>query len=114
MSPHPMTKAAQTPFERLLRSSKYKSLAPTERLDAMLKYRTFKDLLEQKQVLDVQDLADRTGYTPQHVRVLCRQGKIDCIKRGYGAQSSIADEEFQYFFLPEQAAGLFANQKGKA
>jgi hypothetical protein len=112
-----MTKAKSekaNPFEKLLRSTKYKALPPCEKLTAMLSHRTFKDLLEQKHVLDVQDLAARTGYTPQHVRVLCRQGKIDCIKRGYGASSAQADEEFQYFFLPEQAAGLFATQKGKA
>lgn len=108
--PHPMKAklAKPNPFERLLRSTRYKQSTPTEKLELMLKHRTFKELLASGHVLDVQALADKTGYTPQHVRVLCRQEKIDAIKRGYGASSAQADEEFQYFFLPEQAASLFA------
>lgn len=106
--------AKRTPFEKLLRSTKYKVSTPEQKLELMLEHRTFKELLAQGHVLTVGGFADKTGYTPQHVRVLCREGKIDALKRGYGAASAIAQEEFQYFFLPEQVTALFAAQKGRA
>lgn len=114
MSPHPMTKTATTPFERLLRSTKFKVLMPSAKLVEMLKHRTFKELLAQGYVLDALTFAEKIGYSRQHVYVLCREGKIDCIKRGYGAASAQVDEEFQYFFLPEQVGEFFAGQKGKS
>lgn len=113
MTHRPLTKPLP-PFEKLLRGHRYKQSSPAEKLYLMLQYKTFAELRAQGHILDVQDLAGKTGYTPQHIRVLCRQGKIACLKRGYGASSAIAEEEFQYFFLPEQAAGLFSVQKGKA
>lgn len=111
--PHPMTPAKRSPLERLLRTTKYKELNAEQKLAAMLEHNDFKWLLARGLVLDVQAFAAKTGYTPQHVRVLCRQEKIDCIKRGYGASSPQAEEEFQYFFLPEHVTAFFASQKAK-
>lgn len=101
-------------LDTLVRSKNYKKLDSEQKLQAMLAFADFKDLLAWGYVLDVQVFAAKTGYTPQHVRVLCRQEKIDCIKRGYGASSPQAEEEFQYFFLPEHVAAFFASQKARA
>jgi hypothetical protein len=117
MSPHPMKHKPKTQasfFDALVKSRAFKALNPEQKLDAMLAYKDFNQLLKDGDLFDVQGVARRTGYTPQHVRVLCRQEKLACIKRGYGASSPQADEEFQYFFLREQASSLFAAQKGKA
>lgn len=113
MTPHEAPLTKKNLLDRLTRSKDYKKLNVEQKLQAMLAFADFKWLVENGYVLDVQAFAGKIGYTPQHVRVLCRGGKIDCLKRGYGASSPQAEEEFQYFFLPEQYAAFFAAQKAK-
>ena len=110
--PSPMTKTS--PFDRLLRSTAFKESTPDEKLKLMLEHKGLHELLAGGWLLDVQTLAKKVGYTPQHVRVLCREEKIPCVKRGYGAASAIAEEEFQYFFLPEVVKALFKYQRARA
>ncbi len=88
-------------FERLLRSRAYSALPPLEKLDAMLRHKTFAQLLREGRILDVKQVVARAGYTRQHVYDLCRSGKIACITRG------VKESEVQYFFLPEQVKDLF-------
>ena len=93
---------------KIQRSSAYKKSTVADKLNMLLEVMSFEDLLEEGILLDVQGMAAKTGYTPQHIRVLCRQGKLTCIRRGYGAASAQAEEEFQYFFLREQVSALFS------
>lgn len=101
------TKAALPIFDRLLRSFAYKAMEPNQKLAAMLQYKTFNQLLKDGDVFDVQDASDRSGYTPQHIRRLCREKRIAHIDRGP------TPEEVVFFFLPEQLTALFRYQKAK-
>jgi hypothetical protein len=100
--------AANSSFDRLLRSSAYKSLDPHKKLDAMLEHKSFTQLLTDGDIFDVQGASDRSGYTPQHIRRLCREKRIAHIDRGP------TPEEVVFFFLPEQLTALFRYQKAKA
>lgn len=95
-------------FDRLLRSFAYKAMEPNKKLVAMLQYKTFDQLLKDGDVFDVQGASDRSGYTPQHIRRLCREKRIAHIDRGP------TPEEVVFFFLPEQLTALFRYQKAKA
>lgn len=108
----PMKTASSTAlsaaFEHLLRSSAYKAMAPTQKLEAMLEFKSFEELLNEGWILDVQGASQRSGYTPQHVRRLCREERLGCIPRG------LNKEEVQFFFLPEQISSLFSNRRPRA
>lgn len=95
-------------FQALIKSRAYAALTPTQKLDAMLAYKPFEQLLKDGDILDVQGASQRSGYTPQHVRRLCREERLACIPRG------LNPEEVQFFFLPEQIKGLFSNRRARA
>lgn len=111
---YPDSPEAMRKFDELTRSMAFKALNPARKLKAMLEFKSFDTLIEHGDLLNAQMFAARTGYTPQHVRRLCREGKISCIKRGYQGKSPQADEEFQYFFLPEHVTAFFAAQNARA
>ncbi len=83
-------------------------MKPTEKLEAMLKHKTFEQLLAANDILDVQGASQRSGYTPQHVRRLCRENRLDHIRRG------LVEEEVHFFFLPEQVKNLFTTRRARA
>lgn len=99
-----------TPFDTLLKSAAYKALTPTQKLDAMRVHKSFAELLNDGNIFDVQGASQRSGYTPQHVRRLCREERLGAITRGLPG----APEEVQFFFLPEQLDDLFSYRKAKA
>ena len=106
-----MTSKAAAPmslFERTTRSSAYKALKPTQKLDVMLAHKPFEQLLKDGDLFDVQGASQRSGYTPQHVRRLCREERLDHLTRG------LNNEEVHFYFLPEQLAALFTYKKAKA
>ena len=108
MAPTKADVAKQNPFQRLLRSFLYKTSTPDEKLDLMLKFKSFKELLADGNLFDVQGAAARSGYDPQHVRRLCRAGSLDHLTRG------LTEAEVQFYFLPEQLRALFTYKKAKA
>ena len=97
-----------TLFERTIRSSAYKALKPESKLDVMLAHKPFEQLLKDGDLFDVQGASQRSGYTPQHVRRLCREERLDHLTRG------LNDEEVHFFFLPEQLKALFTYKKSRA
>lgn len=76
-------------------------------LETMLRSKTFEQLLIDGDIFDVKGASDRSGYTMQHIRRLCREGRLAHINRG------LNDEEVQFFFLPEHLTGLFKFQKAQ-
>lgn len=95
-------------FERTIRSNAYKALTPTQKLDVMLAHKSFEQLLKDGDLFDVQGASQRSGYTPQHVRRLCRENRLDHLERG------LNDAEVHFYFLPEQLKALFTYKKAKA
>jgi hypothetical protein len=99
---------ANSPFDRLIRSTAYKAMKPDEKLSAMLKHKTFEQLLKDGDLYDANGAAQRSGYTPQHIRRLCRTPtRLDHLTRGAG-------EDAQLYFLPEQLDALFTYKKAKS
>lgn len=95
-------------FQALLKSRAYAALNPTQKLDAMLAYKTFEQLLKDGDILDVQGASQRSGYTPQHVRRLCREDRLGHIRRG------LVEEEVHFYFIPDQIKGLFTTRRARA
>jgi hypothetical protein len=91
-------------FQTLIKSRAYAALTPTQKLDAMLAYKSFEQLLNDGDILDVKGASQRSGYTPQHVRRLCREDRLDHIRRG------LVEEEVHFYFLPSQIASLFSSR----
>ncbi len=87
---------------------KVKGFKPGTSLEEMLRVKTFDELLKDGDVFDVQGASDRSGYTPQHIRRLCRENRIAYIERGP------TPEEVVFFFTLEQLNGLFRYRKAKA
>ena len=77
-------------------------------LSEMLQVKTFDQLLKDGDIFDVQGASDRSGYTPQHIRRLCRERRIAHIDRGPTAN------EVVFFFTAAQLTALFRYQKAKA
>lgn len=102
------TKAAPSPMDKLKRSAAYKLATPTEKLDLLLTLKTFDQLLADGDILDVKGAADKSGYSPKHVHRLCREDRIDHLRRG------LVPEEVQFYFLDEQLKGLFSYHKARA
>ncbi len=76
-------------------------------LEALLERFSFEDLLKRRMLYDVTGAARRTGMTPQHIRLRCREGKMEHIERTLG-------DSHQYFFLPEQLGVVFRLVKAAA
>lgn len=89
-------------------SPKVRGFKPGTSLEEMLRVKTFDELLKDGDVFDVQGAANRSGYTPQHIRRLCREGRLAHIDRGP------SPDEVAFFFTLEQLSGLFRYQKAKA
>lgn len=87
---------------------KRKNFSAGTTLAEMLQVKTFGQLLKDGDVFDVQGASDRSGYTPQHIRRLCREKRVDHIDRGP------TPDEVVFFFTLEQLNGLFRYQKAKA
>ena len=100
--------AQNNPFERMRRSFLYKNAKPTEKLVLLLQFKPFEQLLKDGDLFDVQGASQRSGYTPQHVRRLCREERLDHLTRG------LNDAEVHFYFLPEQLEALFTYKKAKA
>jgi hypothetical protein len=70
--------------------------ADMERLNKMLKTRTFDQLLTAGEIFDIEGAREKLGYSAWGLRRLCRNGKIAHILRGD-----------QYFFLASQVSSAF-------
>jgi len=77
--------------------SKNSNIKPGMSLEEMLKVLPFNDLVEEGFILGVEAVAARTGYTPQHLRRLCADEKVDHIKQGNMPR---------YYFLPHHVNAL--------
>lgn len=74
------------------------------RLEKMLERAAFDTLLKEGKIFDVQGASQRSGYTPQHIRRLVREGRFtaeEVFSRGMNA------EEVQFYFFPEALRKLF-------
>ncbi len=90
-----------SPLEKLTRSRNFNTLTPAERLEQMLRFKSFDEMLLAGDILDMTAAIARTGYTRQHLARLCRDGRIEYIGRG------VAEKEIQYFFFPGAIKALF-------
>ena len=77
-------------------------------LDQMLDAKSFEELLADGDIFDVPGAAQRSGYSEQHIRRLCREERIPCIRRGP------TPEEIVFYFYPWDLAALFRYQKARA
>ena len=72
-------------------------------LEVMLQVKAFNDLITDGDIFTVKGAAKKLGYTPQHIRRLCRQNRLPHIRRG------VTENEFHFYFLPEHLTGLFSH-----
>jgi hypothetical protein len=72
------------------------------RLDVLLKTKSFDRLLADGDIYDVRGASQRSGYTPQHVRRLCKEGRLEHFTRG------VNKDEVHYYFFPEYLTALFS------
>lgn len=73
-------------------------IKPGMSLSAMLKIRPWNSLIKNFHVLTLDIAMARTGFSGQHIKRLCADGKMGHFTRG---------PKGQYFFLPEHIDGVF-------
>ena len=73
-------------------------------IEDMLDVKPFDELLKDGDIFDIDGAHKITGYSVQHLRRLCQQGKIEHVERG----------EAQYFFLPRHLKGVFKTVQARA
>lgn len=67
---------------------------------------TFKQLPIEKYTMSTQDVADLLGYHVEHVRLLRKQGKLPCIRRGSAFKFNREQVEQAMIERLEQISGL--------
>ena len=92
-------------LERLVRSAAFRAMDTETRLEHLLSFKTFDELLLLGIIYDIQRAARRSGFNDAHLRKLCLGGKIDHFTRKVVG--------VQYFFWPEQVAGLFREHQAR-
>lgn len=91
-------------LETLIASRAFARLSPTEKLVAMLKLTSIEQLVADGQVYSAKTFGERVGYSYDHVRRLCRAGKISPAPVMLGSGQVWRE----YFFLPEHIDAIFA------
>lgn len=91
-------------LDALFKSRAFSSLSPTDKLVAMLKVEPLEKLLAAGHVYNARAFGERVGYSYDHVRRLCRAGKLDPAPVMLGAGKVWRE----YFFLPEHIDAVFA------
>lgn len=93
-------------LEALVASHAFKAMDPTEKLIAMLKVKPIEQLIAEDRVYNAKTFGERVGYSYDHVRRLCRAGKIKPAPVMLGAGKVWKE----YFFLPEHIDAVFASR----
>ena len=109
-APHPKNPRDKThnvyPIEALLASPTYAKMTPTEKLVAMLKVKPLEALIAEGRVFTAKTFGERVGYSYDHVRRLCRAGKITPPPVLLGSGKTWKE----YFFLPEHIDAVFSSK----
>lgn len=99
----PHHSAAKT-LEALVASPAFEKLEPTEKLVAMLRFKDINALITEGRVFNAKLFGERVGYSYDHVRRLCRAGKLHPAPVMLGAGKVWKE----YYFLPEHIDAVFA------
>lgn len=84
----------------------FKKKTPTEKLTAMLALANLADLENLGLVFNAKTFGERVGYSYDHVRRLCRAGKLKPAPVMHG-RGKVWRE---YYFLPEHLEAVFASK----
>ena len=93
-------------LDALVASNNFKKLSPTDKLVAMLRVKPLEVLISEGRVFTAKLFGERVGYSYDHVRRLCRAGKIkpEPVMLGQGKCWR------EYYFLPEHIDAVFAQK----
>ena len=115
MTPMPMrrkhaaakTKIQVQTIEKLQAQPEYARLSPTDKLVSMLKIKPLGELIIAGHVYTAKIFGERVGYSYDHVRRLCRAGKIIPLPILLGSGKVWRE----YYFLAEHIDAVFANKE---